>query len=142
MSASTIPSAKAALLGLMQGALTDVRVTWGGPTSEEDTALEMAHLGNVEQTEEWGALGNQRRDEDYDIEVFILVRQSGDDEQATETRAWAIRELLATALRADPTLGGVLSKWAEITATTQDNTPLMDGWFTRLRVTVHCEARI
>lgn len=142
MPASTVPAAKSALLALATTALpASVKVARGRPTDESDMASEMFFLGRARQTEEWGQTGSGgRRDEEYDLQAFVHVHKFGDDERATEERAWELRELFVAALRADVTLGGVLSKWCEVTDTDENSTALTDGWMSELQLTIHCEA--
>lgn len=142
MSSSTAPQAKGAILAILQGhvPLADVACSWGGPVSEESIRDEMVFFGDLEQTEEY--IGPSSIDEDYDLTVIIQVRTPGDDEQATETRAWDIRREVRAALEADGSLGGLLNIGCEVSRTVSESGPLTDGWFARLRVTVHCQARL
>lgn len=138
---STIPAAKAALITIFTAAtdLAGVDISWGSPTSEDDFKPEMVYLGKAEQEQE--DRGFQSATEDYTIEVVALVRQYGDDERATEERLWAIRAAIDEAIRADSTLGGVLNETgARVERTRQDNTPLADGWFSRVRLDVRCRS--
>lgn len=146
--ASTVPQAKAALIDAIEARAeiqnTGIPVLWGAPTDEAawNRSQEIIFLGTVEQAEEWGQVGGGgRRDEAYDLEVTIICHQHGKaTEQQVEERAWQLRDEIQAALETDRTLGGVLNKWCAIDRTVQDNSPFTDGWGTRLRLTVHCEA--
>lgn len=144
MAVSTVPQAKAKILDLLDArpGLAGVTRAYTYPADEASIGREHIHLGDVSQTEVWGAIGGQRRDEDFTIEIVILVRKFGDDPQATETRLWVLREEVATALRSDLTLSGILNQWCELTNTRVDQFPLTDGWTSRARLTVRCTARI
>lgn len=143
MSDSTVPAAKAAILTLLQGAsgLAGVKVSWGGPTQLEDVKREMVHLGDVEQDEE--DRGFNTTTEDYTLDIVVIVRRHGDNEQATETRLWAIRQEIADLIDTNYTLGGVLNETgARVDRTRQENLPTDEGWFSRAYVTVRCRAVI
>lgn len=143
MSSSTAPAAKAAILALLEAhaPLDDVNLRWGGPTKEAQLKPDQVFFGQIEQTEE--PLGPHTIDEDYDLEIVVQVRKLGDDkEQATEERAWDIRSEIRAALEANPTLGGLLNIGCEISRTVQESEPLTDGWFARLRLTVHCHSHL
>lgn len=144
MAISTVPAVKAKLVTLLTAAsgLAGVKVTWTYPVDEDDIGQEHIHFGDVTQSEVWHALGALRREEDYTIELVILVKKYGDDPKATDDRLWVLREQVSTVLRSDPTLSGILNAWAEITQTNTTLQPLTDGWATRARLGVHCKARI
>jgi hypothetical protein len=141
--ASTVPAVKAALKTAIAArtviSTAGIPVLWGEPLDKDDWAggLEAIWLGDVDQSEEWPGLG-QRRDEDYTIEVRVSVFQHGDDPQATETRAWALRDEIVEAVRTDATLKSLLNLGAEVQRTTQANTPAEKAWQADLTLTVHC----
>jgi hypothetical protein len=142
MAVSTVPAAKAALVTLIEAALTGVSVTWSAPTDEEDYVAEMVWLGDVEHTDDWGALGRQRIDETYELEIVVQVYQEGDNAQACEERAWVLREGVVTAVRADLTLGGILNKWAGTFPTRMETRPADKGWLAKGTLRLPCRARI
>lgn len=139
--ASTVPATKAAIIAAIQArteiTTAGVPVMWGSPTKESDfkSKTEWIWLGNTEQSEEWPGLG-PRRDEDYTVEVVTRVYRRGHEEQATEERAWALRDEVAAAVATvRPTHMPV-----EIERTRQVNTPTEDGWITDLTLTVRVRA--
>jgi hypothetical protein len=140
--ASTVPATKAAIRAAIQArpAITaaGIPVLWGAPTADRDWAgaTEAIWLGDATQTEEWPGLG-ARRDEDYTIQIGIRVTGYGaDQEQATEERAWELRdEIAAGVATVRPT-----HMPGEIEATTQRNVPSDDGWWTDLTLTVRVRA--
>ena len=145
--ASTVPAAKAALIDLIEAQpeiqAARVPVLWGAPTdsAELEKYHELIHLGDVDQEEEWGAVGGGgRRDERYAVEVVIYAHGTGKrTEQETEQRAWDLRDEIAEAISNDKELGGVLRPgWCAIDRTRQENTAFNDGWGTRLTLTVAC----
>lgn len=139
--ASTVPGAKAAMIAAIKAnsAITTAGtpVLWGEPTKEGDYKgkTEAIWLGDVDQTEEWPGI-TQRRDEDYTVGVVIRVIKRGNDEKATEERAWALRDEVAAAM----TTVRPSYIQAEIERTTQRNTPTDDAWFTDLTLTVRIRA--
>ncbi|MGI8593935.1 MAG: hypothetical protein ACR2ML_06140, partial [Solirubrobacteraceae bacterium] len=51
------------------------------------------------------------REEHFDLPVTVQVNRSGDDDHATEQRAWEILTLVGQVILGDVTLGGVVT-WA------------------------------
>lgn len=140
---STAPQAKAAILTLLAGrpALATVDRRWGGPTDEDDVLEEAIWLGDVSLEEDWGELGQRRKDETYTIDMTIAVRKYGDDEQGTETRCWALLGEVEQALRADPSLGGLLNRRAELVSVSQTNRPAgPQQWGSAISCSVRCQA--
>jgi hypothetical protein len=98
-SQSTIPAAKAALVALCETANPTVQVTWGIP--RQDPAREWVMVGNgIEAIQDDAALGQQRRDERYVIQIIVSVVRAGiDTAQEVTERAFAIVALIEAALR-------------------------------------------
>lgn len=145
MPASTAPAAKAAILALLAArpALASVDRRWGGPTEEEDVSEEMIWLGDVVQEGFWRVLGGGYRHERYTIGLAVAVRKYGDDEQATELRAWVLLDEVAAALNTDPWLGGLLEREpVAIESARQQN--MLAGtqqWGALIVGQIRCEAR-
>jgi hypothetical protein len=116
MADSTVPAVKAYLLAEFQNDadLTGVTVKWSAPADGDQYTRDMVWLGDVDQTEVYRAIGQERKDEDYTLEVVVQAYLEGDDPRATEERAWELRAAVAAAIRADLTLGGNLNHWAEM----------------------------
>ena len=146
MAASTAPAAKAAILAALAArpALANVQRTWGGPTEEADVRYEMIHLGPARGAGEWRTLGAGKRHESYTIEVRVIVMKHGDDERATEERAFALLDEVSSALTADRFLanGGadLLYTPAAIESWEQTNTPMPEQWGAQIVAQVRCEA--
>lgn len=85
-------------------------IGWGSPTEEEDVTMDSVYLGETEITDEFRILGATRTDEEYRLRIVVDVRRYGDDEQATEQRAWALHDEILTLLRANMTLGGAINR--------------------------------
>jgi len=145
MAVSTAPAAKQKLLDLFNASvdLTGVTRTWAAPTKDEEYTEEHVWLGDVSQTEKWASLGAQKRDEDYTVEVVVQVTRPGDDEITVETRAWQLQAAVTAAVRADVTLAGVLSQWAEVVSTRMETRPAgPSSWLAKGTLLVHCRSRI
>jgi hypothetical protein len=140
--ATTAPSAKAAILAAIAArpALSGVTATWGGPTESEDVHEEMIYLGKVVGTGEWRTLGAGIRHESYTVALHVLVLRYGDDEQATEDRAFVLLNEVSAALYADKFLGGLLYTPAAIESWEQDNDPMPKQWAARINAQIRCEA--
>lgn len=141
---STIPAVKAALVSTITDAIADpdVEVTWSTPRG--DKARDWVRVGDVTGQQSAAALGRQRRQEDYRVEVLVsVIRSDVESPQAVAERAYALAGEIEDALRADESLGGVAGLvWARV-----EKTDLAEGvaggerW---AEVTVHiaCMARI
>lgn len=146
MAATTAPAAKAAILAALatRSALADIPRTWGGPTENEDLAEEMIWLGRTVGTGEWRTLGAGNRHESYTIALHVLVLKYGDDEQATEERAFDLLDEVSAALYADKFLanGGsqLLYTPAAIESWEQTNTPTPEQWGAQIVAQIRCEA--
>lgn len=100
---SSVPAAKAAIRGLIEAntwpGVAPVFM-WGAPTESEDIPKtgEFVYFDGTDITEESPTLGATRVDETYSLRIVLETRLEGDDEQATETRAWdlysSLRRLL------------------------------------------------
>lgn len=146
MPATTAPAAKSAILAAIAArpALTAITPTWGGPTEADDLAEEMIHLGRTIGEGEWRTLGAPNRHESYLIAVHIIVLKYGDDEQATEERAFELLDEVSAALYADKFLANgatnLLYTPAAIESWEQTNTPTPEQWGAQIVAQVRCEA--
>lgn len=145
MSASTVPAVKAAIISLLAArpGLATTQVTWAPPTEKSDYSARSIFFGDTEQNEEWRSLGAHSREEDYMLDLVVRVYEDGDDPQAVETSAWAVREEIATAFRADPGLGNRLLQYIEIASTRMSvNAAAPQGWVAEAVCRLHCLTRI
>lgn len=94
----TIPAAIDALFGLLSSAPYDTppQVSVGWPRSPEN---QLVLIGGGNGDEQWAALGDLRRREDYSIEVAVLVAVPGDTAIEAKDRAWGIWSTVCMALR-------------------------------------------
>lgn len=104
---STIPAAKAALVTMATTALgTQGKVYYGVPT--DDRSFPHMIFRNVESDDDWSAIGNNAREENYTIEWFLAWQASGGTTQEATEAAFNLLALFDTALLKDPSLGGLV----------------------------------
>ena len=103
MATTTIPAVKTAILALLQAAsgLEGIQVEWGRP-SKDAMRQESVWFDGTTSTQRAEAIGNQRRDETYIIELVVSVALDGDEAQACELRMWAIVAAIETVIRQHP----------------------------------------
>lgn len=134
---SSVPTAKAALQALLEAwpwpAGRNPSVQWGGPTKIEEFPKtgELIYFGDTTIDDTAPTLGETRRDEDYSLRVVIEVRRGGNNEQATETRAWELYSQVITLLDQNRTLSGTVNRMTDRTAR-QTNLPLPTDWLCRI----------
>jgi hypothetical protein len=144
VASSSVTALKENLTGALAGlpSLSSVQVTYGPPLP--NPAREYIWLGDVEGDEEPAALGRNRHREHYFLTVVIQSIHEGQNQQTASERAYALRDVIDTQLRTDPTVAGALgSGWAyvgghfklEELANDQQRGAL-------LTIQVECEARI
>lgn len=137
---STQPAAKAALVTLLVDA--GLPATYGTPAKAPSD--EWVRVGRVQGTQTAAVFAGslQPRDEDYEITMTVRVRMSGDGQQLATERAYVLAGQIEEALRADPTLGGVVH-WALVSAfDLEEEAPDGSSRLADLDVTVTCRARV
>ncbi len=111
---STVYPAKSALKTLLEAHTfpdTAPTISWGGPTESEDITYDMIYLGPTAVPEnEYVTLGAGRTDETYRISVLVDVYRYGDDEQATEQRAWQLLDGVMTVIAANKTISDTVNR--------------------------------
>lgn len=111
---STIPAAKQALDTLLRAhtwPATPPAIRWGAPTKEEEAAFELVYQADAEPREdEYLVLGGLRVDENYELVVVVDVHQYGNDEQATELRAWQLADQVIGIVDEHNTLSGAVNR--------------------------------
>lgn len=146
MAASTIPAAKAALLALIAArpALAAVHCAWGIP-AELPPEPERIYIGDaVDVVREWAALGLQRMDEEYALQVHVETFADGNDQASTETRLWVLINEVEQAVRATNEtlkLSGTV-RVCRPDSIAAKTTPTDDGWGAAATMRFVCEARI
>jgi len=107
----------------------------GGTDDPDDDAASL--------DQEWAGLGKASRDETGQITCAVVSQSGGTDLKTHRDRVLVILGELETALRADPTLGGVVqSGWLHLTAGALNQQQNANGSRARLTFTVSYRARV
>jgi hypothetical protein len=91
-----------ALLDVLENA-----VEWPSPGpqvtlgSNPNLENQVVMLGVVDGDEDWAQIGGRKRDEDYTVDLFVLVSVPGDSALEACTRAWDLFARISATLR-DP----------------------------------------
>ena len=138
--ASSVPNAKGALRDLLQAHTfpgTQPQVTWSQPTEHEDYgSYELIYMGDSPPiAETYRVLGHTRLDEEYTIRLFVDVYKYGDDEEATERRAYQLRDHVVSVVNLNQTLSGTVNRVNGFLVTPA-NTPGGNTWHTRLLIEI------
>lgn len=108
MPTSTVPALKAALLSRLQadaaigtnGTLGSIQITWGDPVAPGPDRNWVA-LGDVKDNQVAAALGAQKREETYTMDILISVlRPVRESQQSTTTFAYSIAAAIEASIRA------------------------------------------
>jgi hypothetical protein len=139
---STLPAVASTLMAQLAAtpALTATDVNWGGPTQSAPDEVIAFSCANVEITS--ATIGQQKRDEQYDLIITISVNQNDVNGFNPLTRAETLRDAIASLVRADATIGGALNLYA-----VDQGYDIRDGgdgnWSgSELIMRIHCRARI
>lgn len=143
--ASSIPAFKAALFTALQARpnLATVQVTYGGPWPMPEG--EWIWLAGVSGQQEAAAIGNQRREERYRLNILIRVTQTGNESaQPTTERCFALFNEIEQTLRADPTQGQSVRESYPTGPIELAEDVTSDGsqWVSELLVTVEARKRV
>jgi hypothetical protein len=114
---SSAPAVKRALITLFKKELESqpgVQIAYAHPLS--NIQQEAIYFGRTMESEVAAALGQKRRDEDYELELVVDVVQDGDDAEAAEIRCFELVAILELAVRANPgrsgdAIGDVVNGW-------------------------------
>lgn len=109
MATASIKALKSAVISGLQArpGLDGVVVSWGFPTA--DPGPLWIRVGDVTGEQEAVVMGGQRRDEEYRLEVDVLVRGDlADDPEALAAKAFALAGEVELLLREDASLGLVV----------------------------------
>lgn len=120
MTTSRIPAVVSALVSTFTAAMTGVKVI-DGPfdTVPDGDYLTVGWTPDGELTtgsQAWASLGNRARDERIDIPCYVDSYSGSTDVATRRNAAFTLLAAAETAIRNDPTLGGVVPKpgWAQI----------------------------
>lgn len=103
MATSTIPAVKAAIFELLRArpGLAGVQIEWDRPSDDAMQHEAMWFLG-ARQTQKAEAMGNQRRDETFTLELLVSIRRDGNEPQLCELRMWEVIGEIEQLLRQNP----------------------------------------
>lgn len=141
MASGTVYPAKVALKALLAGWTwpeTTPDIAWGSPTENEDVTLDAIYFGGTEIEDTFRLLGASRSDEEYDLLLVVDVRRYGDDEQATEKRAWDLHDEIVTLLRANMTLSGTIHRITGYRVRQSNPVPSPQQWRSQILIMPHC----
>lgn len=156
---STAPRARAALFDLLvadapNSAVVEhnhlarrILVTFGVPSHEQLEAIGLLGVRSV--TEDVGAMGARRREEEYDLDVVVKVHHPGagddaDSRKAFDARGFFLIEWVRETVHRHWTLSGTVrtafvSEWITDAVRPADKGP---GLTMFALITVHCEASV
>lgn len=103
--AANYPLVKQTMIALLEAepSLAGVEVSWSSPTGSAPD--EFIVVGDASAGVTSAAIGSQRREELFVLDVVISVVQSTGDQSLPTFRAFALRDTVAAVLRRDATLG-------------------------------------
>lgn len=141
---STAPAVKAAVAQLLRTrpGLTGVQVSVGHPgQSIEPDCLIVSVVTGARQ--EARSIGGRHRDEDYTLDVIVSVARTDEDQETVTARAYELLAEIEDALRDDPNLGGLTTKWVEVAGWSEVEAYSLDfGRTTELTAHLGVSARI
>lgn len=142
MATSTVPAVITALHRLLVDADWPTRipsVTVGLPRQAE---REMVILGDVAGDQEWAAIGGSRRDEDYTLDLYVVVLWPGYDQLEAMTRAWELYSVVEDVVRDNPGAGGAGVMFSEIKRPSGATSVDDEGYAYQITSGVRTRARI
>jgi hypothetical protein len=113
------------------------------PSGDADP-LEAVELIGARETQEWGAIGHRRRNEEYTVgAVVFIVRRGAGEARAKEARdrAYAILAELEDTLRTDPGVSGTVRQ-SQITEIVLDQDFNDNGRWAALGITIEVKAEL
>jgi hypothetical protein len=144
---SRIPATIDALVSIFTVALPDVQVLDGPPNV--DLASDFVVVGwspyadtAADAQQQFASLGTQRREEDFTIVCYADSYSGDTGASVRRARVFQIVGVAETALRADATLGGVISLWAEMGDCTLHQDIDERGLAIGVTFHIHCKTRI
>ena len=149
---SSVPGAKAWLLGRLQATLTDDgTATFGvqyGPFGTQNPA-DMVWLGDTQnrQAVPWTMQGNLTgagtMQESYDLTVNIFAYRGSDQAQTAEQRAFTLLAGVEDVVRTDPTFGNLLIRsYPNAVTATVDWDEEFKGRLCSIPLTISCLAQL
>ena len=142
MATSTVPAVLTALHRNLVEADWPLRVpsvTVGLPRQAE---REMVILGDVVGDQEWAAIGASRRDEDYTVDLYVVVLWPGYDQLEAMTRAWELYAVVEDVVRENPGAGGAGVMFSEVKRPSGATSVDDEGYAYQITSGVRTRARI
>lgn len=142
MASSTVPAVLTALHRNLVEADWPVRVpsvTVGLPRQAE---REMVILGDVVGDQEWASIGTSRRDEDYTVDLYVVVLWPGYDQLEAMTRAWELYAVVEDVVRENPGAGGPGVMFSEVKRPSGATSVDDEGYAYQITSGVRTRARI
>lgn len=142
MATSTVPATIKGLHRLLREADWPMRspsVTLGLPPQPE---REMVVIGNVSGDQDYVALGTQRRDEDYTVDLYVVVLWPGYSALEAMERAWELFAVVETVVRSNLDAGGLGVLWNELKRPVGDVTTEDEGYAYQISSALRVRARI
>lgn len=142
MATSTVPAVITALHRLLVDADWPLRipsVTVGLPRQAE---REMVIIGDVNGDQEWASIGTSRRDEDYTVDLFVVVLWPGYDQVEAMSRAWELFGVVEDVIRANPGAGGTGVMWSEVKRPSGASSVDDEGYAYQITSGVRTRARV
>jgi hypothetical protein len=139
---STVPAVLTALHRNLVEADWPLRVpsvTVGLPRQAE---REMVILGDVVGDQEWAAIGATRRDEDYTVDLYVVVLWPGYDQLEAMTRAWELYAVVEDVVRENPGAGGAGVMFSEVKRPSGATSVDDEGYAYQITSGVRTRARI
>jgi hypothetical protein len=121
---STIPALKAALVDQLTAltaageAMEASTVTWGVP--KERPSRDWVLVGQVTTNQDDASIGQQKRDEEYSVEIVVsVIRNFADSQRTTTERAFALVAAIESLVRplTQPPLGVANILWIKVNKT-------------------------
>jgi len=139
---STVPAVLTALHRNLVEADWPLRVpsvTVGLPRQAE---REMVIIGDVVGDQEWAAIGATRRDEDYTVDLYVVVLWPGYDQLEAMTRAWELYAVVEDVVRENPGAGGAGVMFSEVKRPSGATSVDDEGYAYQITSGVRTRARI
>lgn len=114
MATSTVPAVVTALHRLLVDADWPLRVPSISVGLPRQAEREMVIIGDVSSDQEWASIGTSRRDEDYTVDLYVVVLWPGYDQLEALTRAWDLYAVVEDVVRENPGAGGAGVLWSEV----------------------------
>lgn len=129
---------------------TTAEAVYDGPALTGEPALDFVVIGGTEDPDDepssfnqsWNGLGARTKNESGDITCAVLVGTGGEDVKAARDRALVLLGEVETLVRADPSLGGVLTGgWCHVSGGRHVQRLNTQGLYVRVVFTVSYQTK-